>query len=485
MDFIQMKNNLLKKYCSLSNAVKASLWFAICNFMQKGISMVTVPIFTRLLTTEQYGIYSVYQSWYQIVAIFATLNLYSGVFNVGMIKYSDDRDNYTLSLQNLCTFITIILFGIYFIAQKFWNKLFGLSSVFIYAMFVELLLAPAFTFWSARERFEYKYKSLIVVTMILSIGSLFLGLIAVISTTYRAEARVFSFVLVQACVGLFFYIFNSVRCKKIFSMKYWRYGIRFNIPLLPHYLSQIVLGQADRIMINSIVNASKAAIYSVAYNISSLMNLVTNAINSSFVPFVYNALKNKEYKKIAKNTNIILLMIAVSSVLVTAFGPEIISLFAPKEYHEAIWIIPPVSASVYFMFLYPLFGNIEFYFEENKFVTAASVGGAILNIILNWIMIPIFGYIAAGYTTLVCYIAYAVGHYFFMKLILRKNSIEGSIYDNRFILLLSICVVLSTIGMTIVYKIPILRYGIITLIIIGFYLKRRFLKQVFSDIKIK
>ncbi|MTV96675.1 oligosaccharide flippase family protein, partial [Streptococcus pneumoniae] len=114
---------ILNKYYSLSNPVKASIWFTICNVLQKGISMITVPIFTRLLTTEQYGVYSVYQSWYSIIGVFATLNLYYGVFNNGMVKYEKDKNAFTSSMQGLTTTVTAIFLVIYLIGIDFWNSL--------------------------------------------------------------------------------------------------------------------------------------------------------------------------------------------------------------------------------------------------------------------------------------------------------------------------------------------------------------------------
>ena len=62
-----MSFNIKQKYQSLSQPVKASLWFTVCNAVQKGISLVSTPIFTRMLTPEQYGVYTVYQSWYAII----------------------------------------------------------------------------------------------------------------------------------------------------------------------------------------------------------------------------------------------------------------------------------------------------------------------------------------------------------------------------------------------------------------------------------
>ena len=64
---------IITKYKNLPEAVKASLWFTICSILQKGISFITVPIFTRLLTTEQYGVVSIFYSWESIFIIFCTL----------------------------------------------------------------------------------------------------------------------------------------------------------------------------------------------------------------------------------------------------------------------------------------------------------------------------------------------------------------------------------------------------------------------------
>ena len=75
-------NKLLDKYKKIPAPVKAGLWFFICTVLQKGIVFLTVPIFTRLLTTEQYGLLTVYQSWMAIISVFTTLNLSAGVFKL-------------------------------------------------------------------------------------------------------------------------------------------------------------------------------------------------------------------------------------------------------------------------------------------------------------------------------------------------------------------------------------------------------------------
>jgi len=157
-------------------------------------------------------------------------------------------------------------------------------------------------------------------------------------------------------------------------------------------------------------------------------------------------------------------------VMAMAFGPELIKLFATDEYYNAIWVMPPVAASVFFMFLYPLFANVEFYYEKTKFVMVASCSGALLNIVLNYIYIRQYGYYAAGYTTLVCYIVFSVEHYFAYRKIVSNEPELESIYDIRFVILLS-CGVLIMMGLMLVgYSNSWLRYIVlvgIVLILLG------------------
>ena len=82
---------MLEKYKNMSVASKAALWFVICSLIQKGISFITIPIFTRIMSVNDYGIYNLYLSWFQIFTIITSLYLYFGVFNNAMIKYESEK----------------------------------------------------------------------------------------------------------------------------------------------------------------------------------------------------------------------------------------------------------------------------------------------------------------------------------------------------------------------------------------------------------
>jgi len=112
------KRKLISTYNDMSVVAKATIWFMVCSVIQKGLSFITTPIFTRLMTQEQFGVYSVYVSWTQILTIFASFRLDYSVFNKGMSKYPEDRDGYASSMLGLTSLITGGMCVLYLVFQK-------------------------------------------------------------------------------------------------------------------------------------------------------------------------------------------------------------------------------------------------------------------------------------------------------------------------------------------------------------------------------
>lgn len=449
----------------MSVPAKAAVWYSFCNILQKGISFIVVPIYVRLLTIAEYGQYTVFQSWRDVLIIVATLNLYCGVFTKAMVDYKDDRDRYTSCMQGLSTVVTLALLVIYLMASNFWSSLLEMDFITIILLFVYYVFYPAFLFWSVRQRVEYKYKRMIIVTLMTSILTPVLSIILLKVTSLGENAVIWGFLFVQIVVGAIIYFYNFVRGKCFYYKDYWEHALKFNIPLIPHYLSLIILGQADRIMIKDICGADKAGIYSLAYSVSLLMNVFIAAINGSLVPWIYEKLKHKDYKPISTVSRNLCILVGIMTLGAILISPEIIHILGTEEYMEAIWVVPVVSLSAYYTFCYGLFSNIEFYFNATGYVMVASTAGAALNIVLNALFIPIYGFIAAAYTTLVCYILFMVMHYLFMRKIC-KTQIEGEVvYDNKFIAVSSIILFALMFACLLIYRITAVRYCIIALLV--------------------
>ena len=126
----------LKLYRGFPIQVKASFWFFVCSLIQKAISIISTIIFTRLLSTADYGIISIYNSWSEILYIVATLNLATGVYNVGMTKFSEHRDTFNSSMQFLALIWTIGFSVVFFIGYRFIENLIQLPFNLVVIMFL-------------------------------------------------------------------------------------------------------------------------------------------------------------------------------------------------------------------------------------------------------------------------------------------------------------------------------------------------------------
>lgn len=288
---------------------------------------------------------------------------------------------------------------------------------------------------------------MVAVTMLKSILNPFLGIVFVLlSRSDKATARILGVVVAEIAICGGITIVQFVRGRQLFNKQNWSYALGFNIPLIPHYLSGTLLNQADRIMIQKMVGESEVGIYSLAYNLGMLMQLFTNAINASLTPWMYDKMNKKDYKSIRKNTNNLLVLLAGITVCMLFFVPEIVKIFGSKEYYDAIYVVPPIACSVYFIFLYNVFAIPQMYYEKKNFMSVASMIAAILNIILNGFFIPIFGYYAAGYTTVTCYIIYSIGHYTFCCKVCKEEIPNVNLFDRKTILTISVFVFLCSIG---------------------------------------
>jgi O-antigen/teichoic acid export membrane protein len=144
-------------------------------------------------------------------------------------------------------------------------------------------------------------------------------------------------------------------------------------------------------MILDMVGASEAGIYGLAYSISQIMTILNGALSQTLEPWFYKKIKQRDLESMGNVTYLSVGMIAAANLIVIAFAPEVVAIFAPPEYQEGIWVVPPVTMSVYFMVFLSIFGPFEFYFEKTKMIAAATVVGAAMNIILNLLLIPRFG----------------------------------------------------------------------------------------------
>lgn len=458
---------------------KATAWFFVCNVFQKGLKMLTMPIFTRIMSEEELGQFINYQTWSSIIIIFTTLRLDYGVFNKGMSKYSDERKNYTSSMMLFTSALAALCFGIYLLFQDFFNSITELSTTITCAIFIELIIVPGLWFWSLNRRYEYKYVSVVLVTILSAVIGTIASVIAVLNSQDKVTARIMSGLVINVAFALVVYAISIKESKKVFDWKYIKFAVIFNIPLIPHYFSEYILHQSDKIMIQKMVGYKELGLYGLAHSLATTIQIVTSSMSSALLPWQYETLAKKGFKSVEKRVITSVYLVTGMILLFICVAPEALWIMASPKYLPAVKVMPPIACSIIMIFYYCLVANIEFFYNKNKFVTILSFVCALLNIGINYVGIINFGYLGAAYATYICYSIFVVAHVVYTNYITKK--IEGfPILHIRDVVIVIVSSTIVIIVMTQLYDYLIVRYVILLALCLFGFLFRKQIKRIMS-----
>ncbi len=456
---------------------KASIAYIICSVLVKGISFFTIPIFTRLMSTEQYGQVSLYNAWSTVIALLITLNLPYGSFQTAMIKYEDEQEKYVASLDGIYISLSILILAIFIPLHSILEEMIGLPLFILIIMIAQATFGAFTQTWMGLMRFKIKYKAVIVVSIILALFSQIVALLFVFSFEEKGYAKITGVAIVSMTMGLAMLVIGIKNGGKPFNKDMWRYAFRFNIPLLIYYFSQIIFNQSDIIMIEYFCGLADVGIYNIAYSIGMILSFLISATQSSYTPWFYRKLNEGneiEDRNIAPR---ICCALALLLWLVISLAPELVYFFGGAKYSAAAWAIPPVAASCLLLFYSCLFDRILFFYEKKFLLTLATIISGIANIILNIFLLPHFGFVAAGYTTLISYVLLVLFDIIFSKRVAQEKCINLQMFDNQLLLgVFGLFVICSSL-MVPLYELPGLRFLLLGIVFLAIAIKR---KRVFA-----
>lgn len=444
-----------------NKVIKAGVWFIICNFLVKGLTFITMPLFTRLMTSNDIGNFSNITSWFNILVIVTTFEIYSSV-SIARFDFKEKLNDYISSSLVLGTIITAIFYILVIIFNEFFTNLFCIDFITLNIIFIYLLFYPSVQMYIIKNQINYDYKNVIKLTLINSLFSIAFSVICVIFFHNKLLGRIIGYFFPLTIVAIIMYINILVKSKKI-SKKYWKYALKISFPLIWHLLAGHLLSSSDRIMITKLISADANALYSVSYTLSMIVSILWSSLNNAWSPWAYEQMDKKRYNNLynkSKPYTIFFLVLVYMFMFVT---PELLFIMGGKYYIQAKYVIPPVMIGYVFQFIYSLYVNIEFYHKKQRNIAFGTIIAAGINIILNLIFIPKFGYIAAAYTTLIGYFSLLVIHFSLVK---KMNC--TSWYDTKFFIIVSIVSIISIFVFNILYTFNIARYILIIVLFIIF-----------------
>ena len=471
--------DLKRKYSQLNTPFKAAVWYIGVTVIDNAVSVLTQPFVNRILSVEEVGTCGVFTSWNSIINIIVTFYLFCGVLEVYITKNKEKSGSVVRSLCCLSLLITIFFYLLICLLMPYAVSITGLKSLYFHIMFLTIMSLAIIQFWSVDKRFKYAYKDYALLT----VGVFFVKSVLSVAFAYffvsdRVAGRLIGLCLptVLVAIPIFIQILRK-GCGETISL-YWKDAIKFNIPLIPHYLANVLLASSDRIMIEKIDGVGSAGLYTVAYSFSSLALIVFSAVNCAYNPFSMNAIKEKNYHKLSNATEMMIIASMIFSVLLIYFAPEGLLLLGGKTYLAALPIIPILVIGIFTSSFYFIFSNVEFVNEKTKYIFPITAIGACVNIGLNYIFIPLWGYEVAAVTTVVGYIIIASMHY-----VLSYKIVGHNIYNMKHIvLLLGLFSFISIIAIPLYRQSCYVRYLVILVFLMGaivfLYKKSGLLREV-------
>ncbi len=385
------------------NYKRASIYYLVGNLFNKGMSFLTVPIFTRILSTSDYGIVTTYNSWIAILSMVVGLALHMGI-RAAFVDYEENINDFISVATTFSITWGLVLCAIVLAASTLIKI--NINVTLLVLCFLQGLASALVEDYSMYLMMQYRYKFRTALMILPNLISMILSIIAIIfvvSTEHLYMGRI----VPTACVYILFGILVCLwvyKKSQIFHRKeYLKYGLSISAPLVLHGIALNILSQSDRTMITCLADASQTGIYSLIYNFSMIATVLTTSLEGVWVPWFmkkYQDGKMKEINALAIDYVHLMTYAMVSLILV---GPEIVHFLASEKYWEGIIIIPPVVLANYLVFLYTLYVNVEHVHKKTVYITVNTIIAAVLNVILNFLLIPHYGYAAAAYTTLVSY----------------------------------------------------------------------------------
>lgn len=446
---------------SAKRELKAGAGYMIGNIMIKGISFITLPVFTRIMSTSDFGLYNTYVAYEAIVTILIGLGVHASIKNA-KYEFSDQLNEFVSTISTLVLLASCFALSTVVLFNKFVTDLTGFTLIIIIMLVLQSFGSAMVNIINSELSLEYNYKKYLIIAGFNTFFNIGISILLIISVLKNNTflARVIGSVIPLLFIGIYG-IGNIYMRKKrnIFNKEMAIYALIIGVPLVWHYLSQQIASQFDRIMITNMKGATYTGIYSFVYTIANIFVILFYSTDNVWGVWFFSQMEKKEYKNIHVKSKYYMIFMTIIICIMMIFSREIILIMGSKRYSEGVNLFIPIIIGMYFLFLYTIPVCVEYYYKKTQFIAIMTFVSAVINIILNYIYIPRYGYQAAAYTTAISYIVMFLSHWYISNKLLKKNNVEQFYRIHEFFVLALVVVIVG--GSVILLNIyPIIKYSI-------------------------
>lgn len=398
----------MKKLFNLRNNkfFRNSLMYTIGSMLTPIAGFIILPIYTNYLSPSEYGIMTTVQTLSSMVQILLALAL-AGAITRFYYDYLDDETKQKKYLGSIFGFVfafssvvsVILLLSHQFIGDIIFNNI-PIKPYYFYMVGIAWL-SSLVELPMALFRAQEKAGTFISLNALRAIGTMLVTAYLIINKGFGAEGALIAQLVLSIMIILVAHTLQWKNFILSFKLDYIKASLLFSIPLLPHTMSGWIINSADRIILEKYVTLGEIGVYSLAIQVSAVLGLFYSSVNNALVPRYTILRKNNSELEAKKLLKIFLLIVIVSGLLSIPFALLGTKLITSSDYHEALILIPILLVGQIINGLYFIPVANLFYTKSTKSIATSSATAALINIVINILLIPYIGIWGAVWATVI------------------------------------------------------------------------------------
>lgn len=374
--------------------------YTVSDIINKLVPFILLPVLTRYLSPSDYGIISIFAVFTSILGVFISLETH-GAISVKFFKIS--REQLKIYIANVLLIVAVttsIVLLLVIIFHSYITELLELPTEWlIIGVFVTVLIfftTINLILWQS----EHKPIPLGIYQISESVFNLSLSLVLIVGFGMGWRGRLIATSVAALLFGFlsFTLLFKRNYLNLKLSKPYLKDALKFGVPLLPHALSTWVRTGIDRVFLTMLISTTATGLYTVGFQIASVIMVIATAFNKAYTPFLFEKLKDitlPQKKILVKYGYLYFLGLLILATGLSLTGPYIVDVFLGKEFIESQEYITWFAFSFSFYGMYSMLVNYIFYTQKTIYLSYVTFSIGLLHVALSYLFITNNGTIGA------------------------------------------------------------------------------------------
>jgi O-antigen/teichoic acid export membrane protein len=391
----------------LRNYIKDSAIYAIPAFVSRGLSLLLVPLYTRVLSPADYGALDLLMVFANLVNLTVALEVSQGVARFYAGEEDGDRK---IGYASSAFWFTLFCYTLFLVAAFFFRTdlsqlVMGRAGSEIYFQIGTIYIWLNGVFYLIQNQFRWELRSLDYTVVSVLVTLITAGL--AVSLAYFLQLGLIGLLYGMVGGGLVGCIFGLWRLRNSFRFRFhWdqlQEMLAFSTPLVPSGIAVFISHFIDRIMINHYLTLDEVGLYGIGFRLANVVGLVMVGFQGALTPLVYTYYRDPQTpSQLAQIFRYFLVFALLVFLTLSLFAQELVVLITTPAYYRAAQVVVFLAPAILLSNMYIFAPGISIA-KKMHLILWINVCGAALNTFFNWLLIPIYGISGAAVATLLGY----------------------------------------------------------------------------------